>query len=372
VAESADIVVVGGGVIGLSVAWHLVREGAAVTVLERERVGCEASSASAGMLSPLAESRAPGPFMELGLASLRLYPDFARDVGEASGVACVISGPWMLRVATNEDEAEALTTAYTEQKEKGLKLELLEGDGARRAEPGLGPSIVAAILSMQETHVEAPHLVRALALGTSRLGGRILERTPVVGFETDGRRVVAVRTPRGRIPCGHLVIAAGAWSEALAERLNARLPIFPVRGQIVALTAMPPPLHHTVYSPIGYIVPTADGRILLGSTQEKGHFDSRPTASGMSRLLSMGPSLVPALAEAPFHSAWAGLRPGCEDDLPVIGRLPSTENAYAATGHFRSGVLMAPVTGKLLAQAILSGDEDPFLKPFQPGRFGRA
>ncbi len=361
--------VVGGGVIGLSVAWRLLHAGASVVVLERGQVGKEASGAAAGMLAPLAEARGPGPFVELGLESLRRYPLFVDALREETGIDPELSCPGMLRVAMDAEEEDALCGAFTWQGEAGLRVERLSGEEARRLEPCLSPHVRAAVLSPQERHVEPRRLVRALALACARRGGRIAEGAPAESFETQGARVTGVRTADGAVSCGQVVVAGGAWTGAIGRRLDAPLPEFPVRGQILALACLPPPVRHTVYAHRGYLVPKADGRVVVGATEARAGFDARPTAGGLARLLVMAPTLVPALADASFESAWAGLRPASADGLPILGPLPAWENAHVAAGHFRNGVLLAPVTAEAVTPSVLGERAHPLLAPFRPDRF---
>jgi glycine oxidase len=383
----ADVVVVGGGIIGLSLAWQLAREGVSVVVLERGQIGGQATGAAAGMLAPLAEAREPSPFVALALASLHLYPGIAAALHEAIGLDVELRGPGMLRVALTDGEAEALRQEWAWQREAGLRMEWLTGQEARRLEPALAPEVRAAIFSPEERHVEPRRLVRAWGLAAAARGVRVREGTAATGFETRrggadrsapgsaANRVTAVLTGETRTPCGALVVAGGAWSGEVAGCLGARLPVFPVRGQILALACLPPPVRHTIYTHTGYLVPKADGRIVVGATEDRAGFDARPTASGMGRLLTMAPALAPALAEAPFESAWAGLRPATADRLPLLGPLPGWENVVLATGHYRNGILLAPITAERLAEYIVNGCGsgralvDPLLQPFLPDRF---
>lgn len=356
-----DVVIVGGGVIGLSVAWHLARSGAPVTVLERGTIGGGASGAAAGMLAPLAEAKTPGSFIELGRASLAAYPAFVEALRDETGLDPELIGPGMLRVATTDAEADTLCGAFEWQRAAGLPVEWLGAEAARTLEPALSPAVRAAVLSSGERHVEPRRLVRALALACARRGVCIRENTPVVGVTTTQRRVSGVQTPAGSVGSGSVVIAGGAWSEPMGRWLGMTLPVFPVRGQILALSCLPPPIRHTVYTQAGYLVPKADGRVVVGATEERAGFDTRPTAGGMAGLLALAPALVPALADAPFESVWTGLRPGSPDGLPLLGPLPGWENVCVATGHFRNGVLLAPITGEIIAQSVLDSSPHPLL-----------
>jgi len=366
---TSEVVIVGGGIIGLTVAWNLARAGVGVTVLERSEVGDGASNASAGMLAPLAEANRPGPFLELGIASLSRYADFVQALHEETGANAECCSPGLLRVAMNEaEEAEFCTASW--QQLAGLPVEHLSGDEARRLEPALSPDVIAAALSPAEKQYDPRQLVRMLALACARCGVRIVECAPAVGFETTKGRVTGVRTATEVFPCGAVVIAAGAWADQVARWLGARLPVFPVRGQILALRGLPSPVSYTIYAHAGYIVPRADGRVLVGATAEyDAGFDARPTAAGLAHLMRTAETLVPALLPMPFESVWSGPRPGCEDNLPIFGLLPGWDNVHLAAGHFRNGILLAPITGEIVA-AGLTGQPPPLsLEPFRAERF---
>ncbi|MCW3097003.1 MAG: thiO [Chthonomonadaceae bacterium] len=366
---AADVVVVGGGVIGLSLAWRLKREGASVVVLERGQVGGQATGAAAGMLAPLAEAKAAGPFVQLGLASLQRYPAFVSALREETGLDPELIGPGMLRVVHTESEEEILAQEFAWQRTIGLPMEWLGSAEARALEPALNPDTRAAVLSVREQNVEPRRLVRALAQACGLRGVRIVENAFVLGFTTMGARVTAVQTVNGPVPCGAVVVAGGAWSESIASWLRVALPVFPVRGQILALTCLPPPIRHTLYTHAGYLVPKADGRVIVGATEDSAGFETRPTAQGLLRLLTLAIELLPALGNAPFESAWAGLRPASADGLPILGILPGWENAHVASGHFRNGILLAPITGELVAQEIRGGPASSLLSAFRPDRF---
>jgi glycine oxidase len=365
----SDVVVIGGGIIGLASAWNLARRGLSVTVLEQNQVGDGASNASAGMLAPLAEANRPGPFLELGLASLRLYPEFIAALSEETGMNAECISPGLLRVAVNAEEAEEFCTPVW-QRAVGLEVKILDGDAARALEPALGPAVVAACLSPEEKQYDPRLLVRMLALACTKLGVTIAECTPVTGFETAGGRVTAVRSPAQVFGADQVVIAGGAWADQVVGWLGATLPVYPVRGQILALRCVPSPVAYTIYAHGGYIVPRANGEVLVGATAEhEAGFDMRPTAGGMASLLNKALELVPALAEMPFDRVWAGPRPGCRDNLPILGALPGWSNVTLAAGHFRNGVLLAPITGQIVANCVTGGVPHPLLAAFSAERF---
>ncbi len=365
-----DTVIVGAGVIGLSIAWYLAREGASVTVIDKGPVGRGASWAAAGMLAPFAESKDRNPFSQLTIAGLKVYQEFIGTLEAETCLDTELSKVGLLRVAMDQEDEASLHQSFSRQCGDGLPVHWLTGDEARKLEPNLSPNIRAAILSPEEWHIEPRKLTRALAVACAARGVRILEETPIDSFQTAGSRVTGIRGGGSDVQAERVVLAGGAWSGCIAQSLNFSLPVRPVRGQILALgPCLPSLLRHTVYANHGYLVPKADGRVVVGATQEEAGFDNRPTCAGIDGLLSMAPRLVPALSEMPIESMWTGLRPAASDSLPIMGRLPGYDNAFVATGHFRNGILLAPISGQLMSRLILHGEKSPLLESFGPGRF---
>jgi glycine oxidase len=288
---------------------------------------------------------------------------------EETAIDAELVGPGMLRIAMTDDEAYDIGQEWEWQESLGLHADCLSAKEARLLEPSLAPDVRLAIRSPEERNVEPKRLVRALALACTRRGVRIIEGEPIVDFEREGSSVTAAMSPGQHFSCGALVVAGGAWSENLGRRLDFTLPVYPVRGQILALSCLPPPMRHTIYSHSGYLVPKSDGRVIVGATEDEAGFDVRPTVDGIGRLLAMAPSLVPSLRSAAFELAWAGLRPASADGLPILGRLPGWNNSYCACGHFRNGILLAPITGEVLTHEILDGTAHPLTAAFRPDRF---
>jgi glycine oxidase len=364
-----DFVVVGGGIIGLSIAWSIVKEGVTVTVLESGQLGGQATGAAAGMLAPLAEAREPGPFVTLGVESLRRYPGFAAELHEETGIDPELIGPGMLRVAMNDEEAYQISQEADWQQSLGIQSDCLSTKEARLLEPALAAEVRLAIRSPEERNVEPKRLMRALALACARRGVRIVEGEPVIDFARQGATVTDVLGVANSYTCGGVIIAGGAWSGMLGRRLDVTLPIAPVRGQILSLACLPPPIRHTIYGASGYLVPKADGRVVVGATEDEAGFDARPNAAGVGYLLNMAAILAPALRTATFDTAWAGLRPASADGMPILGRLPGWQNAFTACGHYRNGILLTPITGEIIAHEVLEEQPHPLTAAFRPDRF---
>ncbi len=236
--------------------------------------------------------------------------------------------------------------------------------------------MLGALWSPREGHVYSPQFTRAYALAASRLGARLEQGVPVLGLLHDGERVIGIRTARGEIGAGHVVLCAGAWSRFCGPWLGPgwhedELPIDPVRGQILALDSPQPSLRSIVWSSDAYLVPKLDGSVVVGATEERAGYDCRTTAAGLSYLLNAAPRAVPALSGSSLRRSWAGLRPATADHLPIIGPVPGVEGLTLATGHYRNGVLLSSVTGELVADWIVRHDFPVAARPFLPERLVR-
>jgi glycine oxidase len=363
-----DVIVVGGGVIGLTTAWELVRRGHAVDVVERGVPGREASWAGAGMLAPLAEARRTGAFLDLSLASFERHPAFAAALAEASGIQPEYRTAGKLLVACDDAQLQALQEHLGTWAER-FGVERLTGEEARRLEPALSPDVRDAFFIARDHQVDNRRLTRALWVAAARAGARVLHGNGAAAVLTEGSRVAGVRLQDGEeLRARWVVVAAGAWSGQL-DGLPRPVPTHPVRGQIANLFLVPPPLTRSVVTPDCYIVARADGRILIGSTMEHAGFRAHPTAAGIARLLAGALAAVPSLADAPLAGAWAGLRPGTPDELPILGPDPEVEGLVYATGHFRNGILLAPITAEIVADVIAGRTPSQPLAPFRPERF---
>jgi len=363
-----DVVIVGGGVIGCSIAYHLASAGASVTLFERNEVAGEASGAAAGMLAPLSESPRPGPFVELCLASLRLFPSLSEALREETGIDIEYLPSGILRVAQTEDEERELRHRLGWQRSLGLPLEWVDGEALRRLEPRLAPAR-GALYSPQEHQVSAGRLTQALAQAAARRGVVFEQGVAVTGLLTNGARVTGVRTPSGKVSAGRVVLAAGSWTGAFARQVGVTLPVRPVRGQMLAFADSALTLRHIVWGEAAYLVPKANGFLFVGATVEDVGFRSATTVRGQRGLQRGARGLVPSLAHGEIVSSWAGLRPGSPDGLPLLGPVPGWEGLSVASGHFRNGILLSPITGRLMAQLLTEGKTEVSLAPFSPARF---
>jgi glycine oxidase len=375
--RAVDVAVIGGGVIGLAVAWRARARGLTVVVLERDRAGAGTSHHAAGMLAPIAETApAEESLLELGLTSAREYPSFARELADAAGVADVgYRDCGTLLVARDADEAEALERGLELRRRYGLAVERLRASEARRLEPGLAPALRLALDVPDDHAVDPRALTAALAIAIQRAGGEVRELTAAAGVELSDQRVTGVVLADGsRLPARDVVIAAGVWSDKLTGiPPSAQVPLRPVKGQIMRLhdPAGPGLLTRVIRMGPSYIVPRGDGRYVIGATQEERGFDTTVTAGAAFDLLRDAAELVPGVSELVIDEFTAGLRPGTPDNLPVIG--PSTvEGLHWAVGHRRGGILLAPLTAELVVRSIAGETLDPLAAGFSPGRFAAA
>jgi glycine oxidase len=366
----AEVVVIGGGVIGCAISFFLSRAGTDVTLLERGELAGEASGAAAGMLAALSDEGGDrgAAFQRLCLDSQALYEQILPAL-EATGIDLRYQRTGVLHVALNQAESEHLHHRFERQARLASGLHWVEGEDLKAEEPELTHGAVAGYVSPAEHYLDPQRLVLALAEGARRRGARIETEQPVRGFVRRNGRVVSIRTPRGLVAAGQVVLAGGPWTAALARSLGSFVPVRPVRGQMLALAGPATPLRRVIWGANAYLVPRENGLTFVGATVETVGYRKRNTVAAVRRLRSGANALVPGLAFARQRSAWAGLRPGTPDGLPVLGRLPGWENVWVATGHFRNGILLAPITGQIIADALISGRMAPGLEPFSPIRF---
>ena len=373
--SAADVAVIGGGAIGLSIAWRAAARGLDVVLLERGRPGEGTSHYAAGMLAPIAEVT-PGeePLLELGLYSARLYPQFVDDLTGAAGVDTVgYTTAGTLLVARDADEAEALERELILRRRFGLKVERLRPSEARRREPGLAPALRLALDVPSDHAVDPRALLPALGRAVRACGGEVREDAPVAAVTSNGDRVTGVELADGsRVNAGAVVIAAGVWSAEIGG-LRDGVPLRPVKGQIMRLhdPAGPGLLQRVIRMGSAYITPRGDGRYVLGATSEERGFETTVTAGAAFELLRDASELVPGISEWVLDEFAAGLRPGTPDNLPAIGA-GELDGLHWAVGHRRGGILLAPVTADLIVGALLGEPSPVAAGAFAPERFATA
>ena len=357
------IVIIGAGLIGLAIAFELATRGASVRVLDARAPGKAASWAGAGMLAPYTEALVSRSFEELCVRSLALYPRFVESVRAAGGVDARLRLNGVLEAAYDDAQERRLRAHAEALAARGVAARFLERDETRFMEPALGPGVRGAAYSAAEGSVDNRRLGRALQAACSALGVRIDAPGGDVALEADARRVLGVQTRAGFAAAQTVINAAGAWAGIVdGVPAHVRVPVTPVKGQMLAL-AMPRGLVRRVtWVPGAYLVPRDDGRLLIGATVENAGFDVRVTAAGIRALLDAALAALPVLGDLAVAETWAGLRPGTPDGLPYIGATALT-GYVVATGHYRNGILLAPATARGVAD-LVEGRPDGALAPF--------
>jgi glycine oxidase len=371
--DHADVAIIGGGVIGLAVARALALRGVSdVVIIERNSLGAESSAAAAGMLAPQAEAHRDHEFFRLTCQSRDLYPAFSAELLDETGIDIELETTGTLYLAFTEHDEHELESRYQWQHEAGLRIERLSAAAVRQLEPSINEAVRAALKFPLDTQVENRRLISALAASNDRLGVRMETGTVATSLKIEHRRLTGIETSSGLIDTNSVVIAAGAWSSLLnaGDKTLPDLRIKPVRGQMLCFEPKPAIARHVIYSPRGYIVPRRDGRMLAGSTTEHAGFEKHVTAAGVQSILAAALEISERIAGLPLTDSWAGLRPRAADTLPVLGPCAEIEGVYYATGHYRNGILLAPITGELLTAAIVDKVFPESLEIFSPDRFG--
>jgi glycine oxidase len=377
-SKPADVVIVGGGIIGMAIAWRACQRGMSVTVLERDAAGQGTSRVAAGMLAPVVEvefGKAGRRLLDLGLRSAQLWPAFAAELEACAGAPLGLMRTGTLLVARDEDDARELERQLAFRQSLGLTVARLRPSEARDREPALAPTVRLA-LEVPEDHSIDPRLVlAALRQACKSTGVRLREHAHVARIELDGagERATGIALHDGeRVAAGKVVLAAGPWSEEIdGLPASARVPVRPVKGQLLRLRdpAGPGLLQRVVRFDGGYVVPRADGRYVLGATVEERGFELSPTVGGVYEMLRDAHELVPGISELEIEELSVGLRPGTPDNAPVIGPA-AVQDLIWATGHYRNGILLAPLTAELVTN-LLAGNNlpDQMLLSCAPGRF---
>jgi glycine oxidase len=371
VSTDAEILVIGGGIIGCAVAGELTGRGARVHVLDSRSVGQGATQASAGMLAPYTEAHESGPLLDLLVRSLDLYDGWIEDVRARSGRSVEYRRSGSLEVALDSEAA-----AHLERTGAAVgadRCTWLDSAGARQLEPVLPEAIVGALSAPGHGYVSAIDLTTALARVVSDGGGRVQIASRAVAVDAGSRSVDVVLEDGNRIRAEQVVIATGSWTPQLLG-LDDEAPrqVRPVRGQLLRIRTRAPVLSRVVWGPRCYLVPWDDGTVLVGATMEEAGFEERNTVSAVRALLEAASTLVPALSDATFVDARSGLRPATPDGLPIIGPSASSDRVFYATGHFRNGILLAPLTARMVADLMRERRTSPGLDALSPRRVALA
>ncbi|HMP02337.1 MAG TPA: glycine oxidase ThiO [Gemmatales bacterium] len=375
-----DVLVIGGGVIGLSCAFYLARAGARVALVDQGELGGEASWAGAGMITSQSTKRAHTPLGKLKTRSAALMPELSVTLKELTGLDNGYQRCGALELRSSVADLERRRQSRPGQECVEHAEQPAEEDGGlggrvvgvaelRALEPALAPDLPGAIWYPEAAQVRNPWHVRALIAACQRLGVDLRSGCPVFAMTRRGERITDVATSTGRLQPGQVLVCTGAWSGGIGASLGLSWPVRPVRGQIVLMRAQPGLLQRMLLAGPRYLVPRLDGRVLVGSTEEDVGFDKSTTAVAQAELLQMALGYVPALGLFPVEKSWAGLRPASGDGKPILGPVPGFENLFVATGHFRSGLQLSPVTGMLMQQLLQGQTPELDLSPFRLDRF---
>lgn len=362
-----DVAIIGGGIIGSSIAWELARSKLRVVVLDRQQPGREASWAAAGILSPAPESPAAIAMVSLGRASITLYPEFVAAIEDASGESAGFRPKGTLQAFFAQNAERELSTLIALHHGLGLAAEALRIEDARELEPALSEDVLAAALRPDEASVDNRALTRAAILAAQHAGAEFRPAIQVTGLLREGSRCTGVVAAGERIAASTVVLAAGCFSAEIAG-ISHYAPVRPARGQMVALRAPGVQIERVLWSERVYIVPRNNGRLVAGSTVEYVGFEKGVTAAGLQEILSAAIEMAPALETATIEECWSGLRPDSPDHLPILGPT-DLDGLLVATGHFRSGILLAPITAKLTREWITEQSVSVNWEVFSPMRF---
>ena len=347
-SSSTDILIIGAGVTGLTTALRLAEQGVSVTLIDRQQSGKEASWAGAGMLPPGNLSKAETPEARLRSLSHQLWPTLAAKLKERTG----IDNGYRLCGSLELPGHKSFDNDVSSWRAESLRLEDIDRTSIEHHVPGLHPEFQNGVFLQDFGQARNPRHLKALLSACHSLGVEILEGVEQLNLTAKNGHVKAA-TPARSFAADRICVTAGSWTNQVLQPLGISVPVTPVRGQIVQLKVSQLPFSCVIEQGRRYIVPRADGLILVGSTEEHVGFEKRTTAEGVSGLLQFAERLVPELGEAELVRSWAGLRPGSPDELPYIGRLPQFKNLYIGAGHFRSGLQMSPGTGEVLASVLL-------------------
>jgi glycine oxidase len=366
---NCDVAVVGAGVIGAAITYELVSRGASVMQLDCRGAGLGATQAAAGMLVPYLEGFRR-PLLPLAAKSLEMYDAFVDRVSRDAGIAIGYRRTGSLQVSTSDQPLDELEKMAAEVRAAGIACELLDAQAAREAEPQLTPEVSGALLTKPHGFVVTSDLTGALASGAIKHGARVRVPARAQRIHREGADIAISLDNDAPVTARHVVLAAGSWSGHIDIDGIPPLPVRPVRGQLLQLASDAPALNRIVWGPRCYLVPVSRTSILVGATVEDAGFDERTTVAAVRDLLDSACDLVPHLWQAAFVGARVGLRPATADELPIIGRSVKMPGLVYATGHYRNGVLLAPLTARTVADLVLDNRDDPLLAAAAPQRLG--
>ncbi|MFP3510179.1 glycine oxidase ThiO [Peribacillus sp. SIMBA_075] len=359
-----DAIIVGGGVIGGSIAFQLAKRGKKVLLLEKDRLASKASSAAAGMLGAQAELDADNPLFTLASRSRGMFPALSKELKDISGIDIELVNKGMFKVALTDDQVAELKKMIKVQQDAGLEAEWLSTAEIRKTEPLLSDEIKGGMFIPGDGQVSATSLSLAFTKSAAALGVDIKEFVHVFDLRTENGYVKGVSTNIGEFSSENVIVASGAWSAFLLEKSGINLDTYPIKGECFSVLTDRPLLEKTIFSHGCYLVPKVGGRIIVGATVKANTFDQKVSMEGISTLIEKATQLLPAIKETEWEKTWAGIRPQTGDGLPYFGEHPAYKGLFIATGHFRNGILLSPITGVLIAD-IVEGKTNPEWSAFR-------
>lgn len=364
-----DVAVVGAGIIGAAITYELVTRGASVTLVDCRGAGLGSTQAAAGMLVPYLEGFGR-PLLPLAKKSLEMYDAFVDRVSRDAGIGVGYHRTGSLQVITSDQPLDELHAIAEEAREGGIDCEMLDAQAARDAEPQLTPEVSGALFMKSHGFVVTADLSGALASGAIKHGARVRIPARAQRIQRSSGHITITLDNDAPLTAHHVVIAAGSWSAHIDIEGIPPLPVRPIRGQLMQLASDAPPLNRIVWGPRCYLVPASRTSVLVGATVEDAGFDERTTVAAVRDLLDSACDLIPHLWQASFVGARVGLRPATADGLPIIGRSMKMPGLVYATGHYRNGVLLAPLTARAVADLVLENRDDPLMMAAAPRRLG--
>ncbi len=366
--QNYDCIVVGGGVIGGSIAYSLVKRGKTVLLLERNRLAQKASSAAAGMLAAGAEFENEGPLVDLARKSRAMFPALSAELKELSGIDIELINKGIYKIAISKQEELEFKRIYSFLKQADESVEWLTGDDIRTREKKLSGHIRSAIYLPMDGQVLAPSLANAFMKSAAKLGVETKEFIDVYSIISDNGKIVGVNTNEGIFKADNVIVAGGAWSDKLLASVGANLQAYPVKGECFSVCTERPLLTGTIFSHGCYLVPKSGGRLIVGATVKPNTYNEDVSVDGIATLMEKARRILPSIGEAQWEKAWTGIRPQTSDGLPYLGEVPSCKGLLVATGHYRNGILLSPITGEIIADLVEKKQSTFNLEPYRINR----
>ena len=365
--NSFDVAIVGGGINGASIAYQLSKIGRKVIIIEKNQLACQASSAAAGMLAAQAELEQDGPLYQMALKSQKMFSDLSSELFEYSGVDIEYVNKGLLKIAESEEIALEVKKQVTFQRNWDPAIKWLDTKELREMEPSLSSSLAGGMYLPNDGHVQPAKLTQAFAKASVNFGAEIRQNTEVLSFKFENSQVKGVITSNGIVNCDQVVVATGAWAAKLMRESGIDISVYPVKGECFSIRTEKPIINTTIFSDKRcYLVPKRNGEIYIGATMIENTYDNTVTPKGIASLIERATQLVPQIEDAAWERVWSGIRPQTGDGIPYIGEHPRWKGLFVAAGHFRNGILLSPITGKLVAELVAGSlQNEDLLSAFQ-------